>query len=92
MSCFTVSKTMLQPENMDRFCNYIIPGSSQIIDNNRRIDFTGYLSQVNVRVIGVFGNEKEIEQQLSSLTSVSSNLLGVILFYCCHFVFFHSEW
>ena len=68
---------MLNPENMHRFCNFIIPESSQIVDNNRRIDFKGYLSQVNARVIGVFGSKKEIKQQLSSLTTISSDLLSL---------------
>ena len=82
---------MLKPENMDRFCNFLIPESSKIIDNNRRIDFKGYLSQVNARVIGVFGTKEEIKKQLSSITSVSSHLLSFTLFgVCLCFAFFQN--
>ena len=85
-----VSKTMLDPDNMDRFCNFIIPESSQIVDNSRRIDFKEYLSQVNCRVIGVFGSNDEITQQLSSLTSVSPDLLSFTLLCLIFQIFFHS--
>ena len=78
--CLIVSKIMLRPENMDRFCNFLVPESSQIIDNNRHIDFNGYLSKINVRVVGIFGTKQEIKKQLSSLTSVSSKLLSLIVF------------
>ena len=57
-SCFkTASKTMFVPSNMQRFINFLCPGSCK--DNGNKIDFES-LSKLNVRTIGVFGSKKEI--------------------------------
>ena len=69
---------MFVPSNMQRFINFLCPGSCK--DNGNKIDFES-LSKLNVRTIGVFGSKKEIIDCLK-LMGFGTTAMYVTLTHC----------
>ena len=77
---WTVSKSLLPPENMNRFINFLSPNASRNYAST--INFKDDLAKLKVKSTGLFGTKKQICQMLLKL-GFADKTLYVVLFYCC---------
>ena len=72
-----VSKSLLPPENVERFINFLCPNASRNAAST--INFKDDLSNLNVKSIGLFGNKKQICQILVKF-GFADKVLYVLIF------------
>ena len=65
------SRSLLPPENIERFINFLSPNASE--KNASRINFKD-LCDVNVKSIGLFGTKKQLCDMLEKLDLADENL------------------
>ena len=82
-----VSKSLLPPQNIERFINFLSPNASQ--NNGATINFKD-LSNVNIQSIGVFGTKQQICDMLLKLGGADNDLYVLLCFalFCFAFVLF----
>ena len=66
-----VNKTVLNPNNLERFINFLKPGSSRKLCKDIYFE---KLQSLNVASIGLFGSRKEVLSMLKSFNSISNVL------------------
>lgn len=72
-----VYKSLLRPQNIERFINFLSPNSSQ--NNASSISFASDLSKISVKSMGVFGTQTQICDTLSKLNFIDNNICNAIL-------------
>ena len=72
-----MSKVLLKPENMSRFCNFFIPSNDNSNSDQCNINFDEHAKHVNMRVTGLFGTKNDIKSHLLKLNFGSQKMFSV---------------
>jgi len=70
-----VNKTILDPGHLERFLNFLAPGSSKNHCNDIYFD---KLKRLKVRTIGVFGSRQEVLDTLTEFAAISEAMYGAL--------------
>ena len=73
MFYYIVSKVLLKPNNISRFCHFFVP---RCADGGSNINFNDTLSSMKIRATGIFGNRNDIKSYLLKLQFGSKKMLS----------------
>ena len=71
-----VNKTVLNPDNLERFINFLKPGSSKKLCKDIYFE---KLKLLNVAPIGLFGSREEVLTMLTNFNSISNTLYNKLI-------------